>query len=69
MIWKWILMKGQEMKITIENVGDLSVIVAHYKAIPILLNFIKENGGYDALEQWDKERNIKLENLRITIET
>ena len=57
------------MKIKVEEIGDLSVIIAHYKAIPILLNFIKENGGYAALEQWDKERNINLENLRITIET
>lgn len=46
------------MKVIIEGVGDLSVIISHYKAIPILLNFVKENGGYATLEQWDKERNI-----------
>ncbi len=47
----------KEIKIASE---DLSSIVSHYRAVPILIAFVKAHGGEACLQKWDKERNKKL---------
>lgn len=54
--------------ITIKNVGDLSTILRHYKAIPILIRYIKEQPDHrKVLKEWDDARDFR-NPLEYTIE-
>ena len=45
--------------ITIKDVGDLSTILRHYKAIPILIRYIKEQPDHwKVLKEWDDARDF-----------
>lgn len=55
------------------KIGDLETIVAHYKAIPILIEFIKkQDNKASVLHAWDKARcepqeiqiNINIDDLK-----
>ena len=45
------------MDIIIEGVGNLKQIIAHYKAIPILIEALLVKNDYTTLAKWDEVRN------------
>ena len=53
--------------ITIPGYGDLLDIIAHYRAINILVVSAKENKDWRALAAWDKYRNMKPKEVTIKI--
>lgn len=55
------------MKVSITNIGDLESVVAHYRAIYILIESAKKNNDVTALEEWDKARSLSVNDLEITV--
>lgn len=45
--------------IKVEGHPDLDTIIAHYDALPILINFIKRRGGNVILDAWNIQKNRK----------
>lgn len=55
------------MKIKLEGYPPLEVILAHYNAIPILIQALIKT-DHATLATWDKAREIKTNLPKITIE-
>ena len=56
-----------EILIDVDSYGELGTIIAHYKALHILIDFVVEHGGHKCLAEWDRQRNKIPEDFRISI--
>jgi len=57
------------MKINITGIGDLETIIAHYKAIGVLIKYAQETQAVSVLHKWDEERNKQPKDIEIILKS